>query len=207
MFTVRRAALKLTLGCVVAGGLVLIGRILTSSFNELALRVALALIAIWVFGLTGLRGVEASAADAPLARPTGVIAQVTAATALLISLGLIGLWDRSPDLGEWFGRFCVVLLTVALTSGHGAYLLARTRSDDTAWTRRTVYVACAVLVLLAGLICAVAVAVHGHVDDGLVQFFWRLLAVLTIVGVGATIAVPIERRLWWAAGTGTTPVR
>jgi hypothetical protein len=191
----RRAALKLSLACLLAGGFVLIVCVLTGSFGELAWRVALALAAIWLFGLTGIHGIESANADVRFARLTGIVAQITALVGLVISLVAIGIWSDSRHFGESFWRFFLALTVVAITSGHGGYLLSRTRPDDTSWTRRAVYCAYTAFAAIAVGSCLVAAFARSNLDEGTKQFLWRLLAVAVIVGVGGSIAAPILRRL------------
>ncbi|TMK40500.1 MAG: hypothetical protein E6G56_07515 [Actinobacteria bacterium] len=162
--------------------------LITGGFDETGARVLASAIAVALCTLAGLAG-------AMVAEQRGgqrVIGQTTIGLAAVeAGLALVGIWSVGEyDAGDlWRVLGVGGALLVALT--HTCLMLARQRASDT-WAVKNLVVAAIALAFAAAIMTAGLFAfATGTVDPTV----WRLLGVLVVLAVLATLLCPLLRRI------------
>ena len=184
---IRRAAQMLAGGLCLTGA-VAVWALITGSFDGTSVKVLLSGLAAAVCTVAGLAGATALRGGGA----TRLVGQATIAISeLALALILALIWIPHAIGGPVALRALGVTTVLMLSGAHASLLLGRTRGCETDTVRRLRKAAVACATAAALLSSAVFALDEGTVDPAL----WRVLGVLVVLAVLATLLIPLARRI------------
>jgi len=197
--TARRVAAVIAGGLCVAGAVAIWG-LIVGRLDATSARVLGSALAADLATLCGLAGSTVLLRGGPRSALGGTTVAVSG-VALILALVLI--WVPAADSDQMFRAFGVSV-TMMLACAHGSLLYGWLRpSDDrgvVALTEIATGCASTVALLTSGLLLF---APHATVAPGV----WRLLGVLVVIAVLATLLAPLIRRMGRPRGPGVSGAR